>query len=141
MADKSRIFFPLRTSVELFEDPNSPEAVTRAKQAAVLYDELVFETGLYEVSVTSEGYLDQTTTPESLTPELLENSRRVKEPGTHFGVAVGAKGDNEMLPVFDAPLSVSYAAEFHTGILQDIEEFKPEWVKTVDIPTDLHMDS
>ncbi len=38
-----RIFLPLRTSVELFDDPTSPQATTRAKQAAVLYDEVIFE--------------------------------------------------------------------------------------------------
>jgi hypothetical protein len=44
----SKIFFPLRTSVELLKDPTSPTAATRAKQAAVLCDELIFEEGLYE---------------------------------------------------------------------------------------------
>jgi hypothetical protein len=39
------IFFPLRTSVELFQEPASPKAVARAKQAAILYDRLVFEGG------------------------------------------------------------------------------------------------
>ncbi len=43
----SRILFPLRTGVELFADPSMSEAVARAKQAAVFYDEVVFEIGLY----------------------------------------------------------------------------------------------
>lgn len=134
MTDKNKVFFPLRTSVELFEDRNSPEAVTRAKQAAVLYDELIFETGLYRVSITPEGSSGWLTPPSSFTPELLKDSRRVQEPGTGFGISVGFEGESEMLPVFEAPLSVSFAAEFHTGILDDLEEFEPEWIKTVDLP-------
>ena len=51
----SKMLFPLRTGVELFADPGMPEAGARAKQAAVLYDEVVFETGLYEVSIAETG--------------------------------------------------------------------------------------
>jgi hypothetical protein len=49
------IIFPLRTSVELFRDPMSVIAPTRAKEAAILYDELVFEAGLYEIGITEQG--------------------------------------------------------------------------------------
>lgn len=130
----SKIFFPLHTSVELFDDPDSPMAVTRAKQAAVLYDELVFEVGLYDVSVTPEGSQDWTTPPGWLTPERLQGSRSKPKPGTRISLAIGFEGGNEMFTVFDAPLSAAYVAEFHTGILDDLEEFRPEWVKTIELP-------
>lgn len=134
MDPTSKIFFPLRTSVELFEDPDSPAAVTRAKQAAVLYDELVFEVGLYDVSITPQGSRDWTTPPTWLTPERLQDSRCRPDPGTQISLAVGPEGGDEMFTLFDAPLSIAYAAEFHTSILDDLEEFEPEWIKTVELP-------
>jgi hypothetical protein len=39
----SAIFFPLRASVELFVDRQSPAAPTRVKEAAVLYDQVYLE--------------------------------------------------------------------------------------------------
>jgi hypothetical protein len=71
----SAILFPLRTSVELFTDPKSPEAVTRAKEAAVLFDEVGFETGLYHVGISDDGSFDWWTPPDQITPELLEHTR------------------------------------------------------------------
>lgn len=130
----SRIFFPLRTSVELFDDPDSPAAITRAKQAAVLYDELVFEVGLYNVSVTPEGSQAWTTPPTELTPERLQGSRHRPKPGARFSVMVGPEDGYEAFTVFDAPLTAAYTAEFHTGILTDLEQLQPEWVKTVALP-------
>ena len=41
----SWIYFPLRTSVEFFRDPSSLAAVTRVKEAAILYDEVVVVEG------------------------------------------------------------------------------------------------
>lgn len=137
MAGKSRIFFPLRTSVELFKDPDSPEAITRAKQAAVLYDEIIFESGLYDVSITPKGSTGWTTPSEQLTPELLRGSRRISEPGSRVTFSIRPEGSDTMMPVFDAPLSATYSAEFHTGIIDDLKEFKPDWVKVIELPDKL----
>ena len=51
----NRAYFPLRSSVELFADPSSPEPVSRAKHAAILYDEVAFEIGMLEASITADG--------------------------------------------------------------------------------------
>lgn len=58
-----RIFFPLKSGVELFEDRSSPQAVTRAKEAAVIYDEVIFEEGLYDITITPEGSTNFWTPP------------------------------------------------------------------------------
>ncbi|HEX2103083.1 MAG TPA: hypothetical protein VHF51_05495 [Solirubrobacteraceae bacterium] len=52
---QTAIFFPLRSSVELFDDPRSPTAVVRAKDAACLYDRVIFESGLLDVTIASNG--------------------------------------------------------------------------------------
>ena len=51
----SRAYFPLRSSVELFTDPTSPEPVVQAKHAAILYDEIAFEIGMFEASITEQA--------------------------------------------------------------------------------------
>ena len=76
------MFFPLRGGVELFADPGMPTAVARAKEAALLYDEVVFEPGLYEVSIGQDGSWDTWTPPEELTAEVLAEGREVQAPGT-----------------------------------------------------------
>ena len=48
-------YFPLRSSVELFRDPASPQPVSRAKHAAILYDLVVFEQGLFEQTIGQRG--------------------------------------------------------------------------------------
>lgn len=54
-APVSRIYFPLKSSVELFNDRETPEAVTRVKQAAILYDEVVIEDGLFTAAIPEHG--------------------------------------------------------------------------------------
>ena len=128
-AGKSRMFFPLRGGVELFTDPAMPEAVARAKQASVLYDEVVFEPGLYEVSIAQDGSQDGWIPPEELTDEMLAHGRRVQTPGTRFSVAMGPQGGDQMFSVINSPLVVAYVSEYHTGILDALAHFSPDWVK------------
>jgi hypothetical protein len=72
MADEpSIIFFPLRTSVELFASRDAPEAITRAKLAALLYDQVIFEAGLLDVTIGETGGSHWWTPPDALTAEQL----------------------------------------------------------------------
>jgi len=126
---KSRMLFPLRTGVELFSDPSMPAAVSRAKQAAVLYDEVVFETGLYEVSIAETGSSGWWHPPGGLTDEDLEASRRLQTPGTPFTISLAADGSDRAATFVDSPLVAAYASEYHTGILDELARFSPDWVK------------
>src|ERR1700743_963082 len=133
-----RIFFPLRSAVELFSVPSSPDAVTKAKEAAVLYDELIFETGLLDVSITSNGSTSFWNPPESISPELLERTRQADFVGSPMLLAVGEEREpgapaEKMTVVFEGQVSNTYLAEFHTGIMDELAEFEPEWARTVDI--------
>jgi hypothetical protein len=133
-----RIFFPLRSAVELFSDPRSPDAVTKAKEAAVLYDELIFETGLLDVSITSNGSTSFWNPPESMTPELLERTRKIDAEGSPMVLAFGTEREpglpaEKMQVVFEGQVSNGYLAEFHTGIMDELAQFEPDWARTVDI--------
>jgi hypothetical protein len=132
----STILFPLRTSVELFKDRRSPQAITRAKEAALLYDQLIFEEGLYDISITPNGAFDAWLPPDDLTAELLERSREPVPPGTSTQVSVQKQAYAGGPPVGDAhaivegPVSVQYVSELHTGILDELKLFDLDWVKS-----------
>ena len=116
----SRMLFPLRTGVELFSNPSMPDAIVRAKQAVVLYDEVVFETGLYEVSIAADGFSDWWSPQEWATDERLAESRMVQTPGTPFSLSVGEEGTGQIIEIINSPLTIAYASEYHTGILDEL---------------------
>jgi hypothetical protein len=129
-----QLFFPLRTSVELFPDPESVAATARAKEAVVLYDRVVFEAGLFEIAITETGSFANWRSPDDLTEEELARSRQLPEPGTAFSVMMGkepARGvpapPEAMRPVLGGPLSRSYVAEWHSGVIDELRELNPEW--------------
>lgn len=132
----TRIFFPLRTSVELFQQPDSLAAAARVKQAAVLYDELIFESGLYDVTVTPQGSHNWWTPPQQITAERLEDTRRPVPLGGQFTLAIGKQdapgvAAKEMHVAIQGEISARYVAEFHSGILAELEPLEPDWVSTV----------
>lgn len=127
----SRILFPLRTGVELFADPSMPEAVARAKQAAVLYDEVVFETGLYEVSIAETGTSGWWHPQETLTDERLVDSRQLQAAGSPFTFSIAAEGSDQAATFIDSPLVAAYASQYHMGILDELSVYAPEWVKVL----------
>jgi len=142
MADerKASVFFPLRTSVELFRDRHSPTAVVRAKEAAILYDRVIFETGLLDVTISTGGSNSFWHPEAHLTPELRARARHVFEPGAPVTFLMGkqpAKGvpaaEEDMHVMMHGALTRVYIAEFHTGILDDLREFSPDWVQAVEL--------
>lgn len=142
MDGSRRIVFPLATSVELFEDPESPAAAARAKFASVLFDEVIFETGLYEVTVTDGGSHATRRPAASLTPDDLRGSRRI-EPGEPFQLAMGvqlAEGipapPEAMRVVMAGKVSKHFVAEWHS-IVTDAGGVAPDWMYGFDTPETL----
>jgi hypothetical protein len=133
-----KLFFPLRSAVELFVDPRNPDAVTKAKEAAILYDEVTFEVGMLDVSITPNGSTSFWNPPEAMTPELLDRSRRIDAVGSPMTLAIGRQDEpgvpaEEMHVFVEGQVSHRFLAEFHTGILDDLAPFEPDWVRTIDI--------
>lgn len=76
----------------------------------------------------SEGpFVDLTTASD----EEFARSRRIQTPGTNFSVGVGPSGGEQIFPVINSPLVVAYTSEYHTGILDELVPFSPDWVKVV----------
>lgn len=133
-----RLYFPLRTSVEFFKDPTSVEPAARAKEAVVLFDEVIFEAGLFEIQMVEAGSFSNWRPPESITPEDLVNSRKLHEPGTGFQLSVGvqsARGvpasPEAMRPFLGGEIISSYAAEWHTDVIEELLKLSPDWAKYV----------
>lgn len=130
--NRSRVYFPLRTGVELFSDPSLPDAVTRAKQAAVLYDELAFEEGMCEVTITQSGAVDEWIPTHDLTEEDLLHTRQVPQESDGLSVFVGSVLDlSDSSELFNGIVSRAYASEYHTGILDELAGYNVDWVKQV----------
>lgn len=132
----SRVYFPLRTSVELFENRESPEAPTRVKEAALLYDELIFEVGLLDVTITPSWANVWWTPPDQMMPEMLEHTRRPVPLGEEAYIAFGnqpAEGVPAAAPdvVLADAVSAQYIAEFHSGILDELLPLGLDWVDTI----------
>ncbi len=136
----SCVFFGLRSSVELFEDDKFPEAVTRAKEAALLYDKVLFEIGLLDVTVGPHGGMSMWHPPDSLTPEFRERARRPIKLGAPMTIAIGAEDTpgvpaNEMRPIIQTEISRACVAEFQTGILDELLPLGYDWVDTIFVPS------
>ncbi|MDP8910374.1 MAG: hypothetical protein M3N47_14940 [Chloroflexota bacterium] len=138
----SCVFFGLPSSVELFEDRTFPEAITRAKEAALLYDNVLFEIGLLDVTVGPHGGMSMWHPPDALTPEFRERARRPIQLGAPMTIAIGQEATpgvpaTHMRPVVQTEISRAYVAEFHTGILDELVPLGYEWVDAISVPTTL----
>ena len=91
MADEptTALFFSLRTSVELFRDPDSPIAELRAKQGAILYERLIFERGLFDATLTPNGSQQMWRPGEDASDEELRAARVLHEEGAPMQMAMG----------------------------------------------------
>src|SRR5438105_39691 len=75
----STFFFPLRTNVHYFDSPEQQLALTeRVKQASLLYENLLFEGGMYDAVVWKDEErgggpsFDMHIPPQDITDEFLK---------------------------------------------------------------------
>lgn len=132
-----KVALPLRTSVELFRDPQSPSPEARAKFASLLFDEVLFEDGLYEVEILDGGQRNAWWQPsQHVTAEKLERTRHVHPPGSEYQLAMGAQPalgvpapPEAMHVVMAGHITVHYVAEW-ISVLDAMRTVSPNWVKT-----------
>jgi hypothetical protein len=132
----TRIYLPLRSSVEFFQDSTSPEPVTRAKQAAILYDEVVFEDGLLDASLTESGSFINYMPRGMFNEADLTAARTIYPPGSGFRVEMqlnpGSTDPEQpelVLPALEGTFTAKYAAEWYTGVIEELQHVKPPWAK------------
>lgn len=129
----SRCFFPLRTSVELFDDATSPRVESRIKQAAVLYDELLFERGMYEATATTDHLIEHVHAPENVTDEQIARANQ-RDPRA-YALRTVIEVDHPDIPplVSEGRITGQYAAEFEFSLLSRLTDFNDGWVTLLDI--------
>lgn len=144
-ASSSRALFSVPTGLESVGAATTRSTVARAKQASVLFDEIVVESGLKLMEMSAEGIAAVIQRgPGSLSEALLRESRQVPEHAKHGIAVVPREGGVEIyvgtnLPRIDEAFYVEreltgrYVGEYHTGILQDLAKLQAPWVRVVDI--------
>lgn len=132
---ESKIVLPLRTSVDLFSDERQPSAVARAKQAAVLHDQVYVELGFLEVTLTEHGGLTTWTPPDRIRPEQIERARRPPAMGAPMMIAIGPEAHpgepaSKMTPTLAGPISMAYGAEWHSEVLEPLQALGVDFLWT-----------
>ena len=142
------VFFGLRTAVELFRDPSSAHAVTRAKEAALLYDRVIFEVGMLDVTVGEGGGSSIWIPPSKITDERRALARIPTEEGAPFSVSFGKQEAfgvparaEDMVPMVATTVTHAYVAEFHTGILDETEPLELDWIEVAETPVSFPAES
>ena len=121
--------------------------MARATQAAILYDEVIFEAGLLDASFTPSGSFINYVPEGMVTDDLRERARVVPEPGSGVAVSIGVQGAiDEPAPaeamrlLFSGTLTATYAAEWESGVLHELLDLNPPWAKklTMNDPHSVH---
>jgi hypothetical protein len=141
----SRALFSLGTGLEVAASQRNLQAVERAKQASVLFDEIVVESGLHVVEMTANGMANtQRMSKEHISPDLLLNTRTLEE-GTTSGIGVRQVGEEVELyfgtnlprvpdcEYLERPVAYRYVSEYHSGLLDDLARGGADWVRVFNI--------
>jgi hypothetical protein len=125
----SKFFFPLRTNVGYFDTSEGHlSLIERIKQAGLLYDELIFEPGVYMAFIWENGHIDMTFQPES--DEMLAFMRSGFKPSGGEAQLLLQPEGGQMTPIFDGPTVRQFHCEFHSA-LRELNAESLSWVKLI----------
>ena len=106
----------------------------RAKEAAVLFDELIFEDGLFEASLNPESSIQQYKSADLVTDEDRRAARVIPEGMAGFRLDVmieGPDGRPIVLPSTSGRLIGHYAAEWMSGVTDELDRLSANWVRKI----------
>jgi hypothetical protein len=114
-------WFPLRSNIAYFETTGpSLDIEDRVKQMAMLADELVFEPGMLDVTISDGGSWDSHTPPSQLDEESIRQRRQAVTAGEPVGFFIGVQpGPGQPAPpeamrqIIGGRLERSFVAEYH----------------------------
>ena len=123
----STFFFPLRTNVEYFTSPEGFLTLERRiKQAAVLYDVIILEGGVYTASAGPTGSMDFWIPPNQVTDEELR--LKLEPSGGQHHLALAPTGSHQFQTVVSGPVERRFRSEFHST-LKKLSPKHPKWIK------------
>lgn len=119
-------FFPLRTNAGFYRIRGQLALRERLKEAALLYDEITLEDGLYEATVGANTSVEMFA---AATDENVEIARKLKSSGGRFALYVGGT------VAADEAAERRFVAEYRSLIREIVEESgvgrRPDWLKLV----------
>jgi len=126
-SSNSTFFFPLRTNVEYFTSPEGFLTLERrVKQAAILYDVIILEGGIYTASAGPTGSMDFWISPSQVTDEELR--LKLEPSGGQHHLALAPTGSRQFQTVVSGPVERRFRSEFHS-ILKKLGPEYPKWIK------------
>ncbi|MBS1894714.1 MAG: hypothetical protein JST59_25720 [Actinobacteria bacterium] len=136
----SRLYFPLRSSVEFFADPNQLTPMARAKEGAVLFEEILFEDGQLIATVGEKMNWAMHRPRHELTKEDLEEARAPAGPGESMVIAIGTEdapgeGAKEMRTIGETMVMEAYKAQWHSAAIDELRALEVPWFG-IATPTD-----
>jgi hypothetical protein len=126
---QSTFFFPLRTNVGFFDAPKEYLPLEdRVKQACLLYDRIVFESGVYEATASSNGSYDFWTPPDDVDDDLLTFLSRDFSPiGGQAVFGIQLEG-SEPVTLLSGPVERRFFCQFHT-IFNTLSAYQLPWIE------------
>lgn len=141
----SRALFTLPTGIEAVGGKTDLRAIARAKQASVLFDEIVVESGLRVVEIGVQGVVGTFQRGAAgLSKTFLHEVRSLAE-DAQYGVAVVVTDDHVEIHIgtdiprmddaryFEQAVVARYVGDYHTGILDELADFGADWVRVVSV--------
>jgi len=126
---RSRFFFPLRTNVEYFRsEGNYLDLKARAKQSLLLYDEVVFQAGVYWNVMGPKGQFDMIRPFNPKKDKSVEFSDVSTAP--HFFLRIRPTGASPDTP-FTTLMSSEKKYEFHAQFHHLVEEMRSNGIEDV----------
>jgi hypothetical protein len=131
-----RVWFPLRSNLTYFEGLGpSLDVEARIKEAALLCEEIAFEFGMLDVTVTENGMWSFWTPPHQLSEETIRGHRDAASAGGPVYLAIGPESTpgvpadpSDMHTMMSGSLQQAFVAEYHL-LLRDSGLESASWVK------------
>jgi hypothetical protein len=136
----SRLYFPFRSSVELFADPAWLTPMARAKEGAILFEEIVFEDGQLIATVGEKMNWAMHRPRRELTEEDLVEARPPAGPGESMVIAIGTEDSpgvpaKKMQSIGETVVTQAYKAQWHSAAIDELQALDVPWFN-IATPTD-----
>jgi hypothetical protein len=129
----STFFFPLKTNVQYFTTPEGFLSLEeRIKQALILYERVVFESGLYVTSMGPDGAV-RMYIPMS---QIVHRDRKSGVDQRHEGFSVWIQPGGANTPpqlLYSSAIEYQFEAEFHTLFNKLTTEFGVDGLEIIDV--------
>ncbi|HEX3360992.1 MAG TPA: hypothetical protein VHS74_08385 [Solirubrobacterales bacterium] len=128
----SRVYFPLRSSVEFFDRPSGVTPSARAKEGAVLFDEVLFEDGQFTAAIGEDMNFTSFRPRHELTDDDLKQPAMQGEVGERFSISIGVQrapddSAKELQPLGETVVRDAYSVQWHSTAIDELQALGVTW--------------